>query len=100
MMISITFLSYKKTQRYSDIMEKVEKALGKETSDDNDPEYNLILDCNQLLIDIENEIFIVRNFIRDKYRTKFQDLDSLVHNAIEYASVVKQIGNEMDFKPC
>ncbi|VVA91420.1 unnamed protein product [Arabis nemorensis] len=79
-------------------MHKVDKALENESNDHDDPvdEYNLILDCNKLLVDIENEIFIVHNFIRDKYRTKFQELESIVHNAIEYAFVVKQIGNEMD----
>ncbi|KFK43784.1 hypothetical protein AALP_AA1G172100 [Arabis alpina] len=73
-----------KSQRYSDTMHKVDSG------------YNLILDCNQLLVDIDYEICIVHNFIRDKYRRKFQELESIVLNAIEYATVVKQIGNEMD----
>ena len=28
----------------------------------------LLVDCNQLAVDIDNEIMIVYNFIRDKYR--------------------------------
>uniref|UniRef100_A0A2P2KA19 Nop domain-containing protein n=2 Tax=Rhizophora mucronata TaxID=61149 RepID=A0A2P2KA19_RHIMU len=92
-----------KTQRYNDIMQKVEDALekGSDMSSysvvlEDDPEYQLIVDCNALSVDIENEIVIIHNFIRDKYRLKFPELESLVHHPIDYARVVKKIGNEMD----
>ncbi|XP_021900401.1 U4/U6 small nuclear ribonucleoprotein Prp31 homolog isoform X2 [Carica papaya] len=92
-----------KTQRYIDIIQKVEDALKKGTDTsyqgtilENDPEYQLIVDCNALSVDIENEIVIIHNFIRDKYRLKFPELESLVHHPIDYARVVKKIGNEMD----
>uniref|UniRef100_A0A0D3BV49 Nop domain-containing protein n=1 Tax=Brassica oleracea var. oleracea TaxID=109376 RepID=A0A0D3BV49_BRAOL len=92
-----------KSQRYLDIMQKVEEALGKDSDGaekgtvlEDDPEYKLIVDCNQLSVDIENEIAIVHNFIRDKYRLKFQELESLVNHPIDYARVVKKIGNETD----
>lgn len=91
------------TQRYMDIMKKVEDALEKGTDMSNqgmvledDPEYQLIVDCNALSVDIENEIIIIHNFIRDKYRLKFPELESLVHHPIDYARVVKRIGNEVD----
>ncbi|CAN0892910.1 U4/U6 small nuclear ribonucleoprotein Prp31 homolog [Linum grandiflorum] len=91
------------SQRYNDIMQKVEEALvkGSYTEDqgmvlEDDPEYQLIVDCNALSVDIENEIIIIHNFIRDKYRLKFPELESLVHHPIDYARVVKRIGNEMD----
>ncbi|XP_057437449.1 U4/U6 small nuclear ribonucleoprotein Prp31 homolog [Lotus japonicus] len=92
-----------KTQRYVDIMQKVEEAL-KRSSDasnqgvdlEDDPEYQLIVECNALSVDIENEIVIIHNFIRDKYRLKFPELESLVHHPIDYARVVKKIGNEVD----
>lgn len=38
----------------------------------------LLVDCNKLAVDIDNEIVIVHNFIRDKYRLKFPELESLV----------------------
>ncbi|XP_026402307.1 U4/U6 small nuclear ribonucleoprotein Prp31 homolog isoform X2 [Papaver somniferum] len=92
-----------KSQRYIDIMQKVEAALqkGSETeeqgfSSEDNPEYQLIVDCNALSVDIENEIVIIHNFIRDKYRLKFPELESLVHHPIDYARVVKKIGNEVD----
>jgi RNA processing factor Prp31 len=38
----------------------------------------LLVDCNKLAVDIDNEVVIVHNFIRDKYRLKFPELESLV----------------------
>ncbi|CAN0879046.1 U4/U6 small nuclear ribonucleoprotein Prp31 homolog [Linum grandiflorum] len=90
-----------KSQRYNDIMQKVEAA-GSDATDqgmmalEDDPEYQLIVDCSALSVDIENEIIIIHNFIRDKYRLKFPELESLVHHPIDYARVVKRIGNQMD----
>ena len=63
---------------------------------EDDPEYQLIVDCNSLSVEIESEIAYVHNFIRDKYRLKFPELESLVHHPIDYARVVKKIGNETD----
>ncbi|KAH7521675.1 U4/U6 small nuclear ribonucleoprotein Prp31 homolog [Ziziphus jujuba] len=95
-----------KTQRYAEIMQKVEDALLKKDSEDvsnqrlvledDDPEYQLIVECNFLSVAIEEEIFIIHNFIRDKYRLKFPELESLVLHPINYVRVVKKIGNEMD----
>ncbi|KAK1260334.1 putative nucleolar protein 5-1 [Acorus gramineus] len=92
-----------KTQRYIDIMQKVEDALQK-VSDmsshgivlEDDPEYQLIVDCNALSVDIENEIIIIHNFIRDSYHSKFPELGTIIHHPVDYVPVVKKIGNEMD----
>lgn len=42
----------------------------------------LLVDCNKLAVDIDNEIIIVHNFIRDKYRLKFPELESLVREGL------------------
>ncbi|KAI3955949.1 hypothetical protein MKW98_006309 [Papaver atlanticum] len=96
------------TEGYGDLdktMQKVEAAAtlqqgSADTTDqgmvEEDPEYQLVLDCNALLVDISNEIVIVHNFIIDKYQLKFPDLKSLVNHPIDYARVVKKIGNEVD----
>ncbi len=42
------------------------------------PRCRLLVECNKLAVDIDNEIVIVHNFIRDKYRLKFPELESLV----------------------
>ena len=47
-------------------------------------------------MDIDAEIAVVHNFMRDHYRPKFPELESLVHHAVDYARVVSAIGNEMD----
>ncbi|TXG72197.1 hypothetical protein EZV62_000776 [Acer yangbiense] len=82
-----------KTQKYSDIMHNLEVAFQRES---NDNDYQLIVDCNALSVDIDNEIVAVHNFIRDKCRLKFPELESIVRHLIDYAGVVKKIGNEMD----
>ncbi|PSC73830.1 U4 U6 small nuclear ribonucleo Prp31-like [Micractinium conductrix] len=63
---------------------------------EEDPTYKLLVDCNQLAVDIDNEIVVVYNFLRDRYKPKFPELESLVHNPLDYARVVQMIGNEMD----
>ncbi|KAK4855735.1 hypothetical protein QYF36_010334 [Acer negundo] len=82
-----------KTQRYSDRMHNLEVALRRES---NDNDYQLIVDCNASSVEIDNEIVAVHNFIRDKYWLKFPELESTVRHSIDYAGVVKKIGNEMD----
>ncbi len=54
------------------------------------------MDCNALTVDIDNEIVVVHNFIRDRYRARFPELESLVLHPVDFARVVKAIGNEMD----
>ncbi|KAF9608545.1 hypothetical protein IFM89_009911 [Coptis chinensis] len=95
------FSKLQKTQRYIDVMKKVEDAnQSSDVSNDdheNDPELQkLIVDSTELCVNIENEIFIVHNFIRDKYSLKFPELESQVSHPIDYARVVKKIGNETD----
>lgn len=62
----------------------------------DESEYDLIVDCNALTVDIDNETAIVHNFIRDSYRPKFPELESLVLHPIDYARVVRRIANETD----
>uniref|UniRef100_A0A0D9VKK7 Nop domain-containing protein n=1 Tax=Leersia perrieri TaxID=77586 RepID=A0A0D9VKK7_9ORYZ len=90
------------TQRYKDIIQKIEDALHRGTSIpyqetfQKDVEHQLIADSNALLVDIDNEVTIIHNFIRDKYKKKLPLLESRVHHPIDYAPIVKKIGNEMD----
>ncbi|XP_074304556.1 U4/U6 small nuclear ribonucleoprotein Prp31 homolog [Silene latifolia] len=61
-----------------------------------DPEYEVIVGCNALSVDIEDQIMRTYNLIRDNYRLKFPELESIVHHPIDYARIVKKIGNESD----
>eukprot|EP00879_Flechtneria_rotunda_P011202 GHRR01011700.1.p1 GENE.GHRR01011700.1~~GHRR01011700.1.p1 ORF type:complete len:418 (+),score=108.76 GHRR01011700.1:198-1451(+) len=90
---------------YNDVMQRVRAALDSQSGApeqrtsallEDDPTYKLLVECNKLAVDIDNEIVVVHNFIRDKYRLKFPELESLVHHPVDYANVVKRIGNEMD----
>lgn len=38
------------------------------------------MECNQLVVDIDTEVAVVHNVIRDNYRAKFPELESLVCN--------------------
>ncbi len=65
------------TDRYNRIMHAVRAALdaanGAEQPvfqgpTEDDPTYKLLVECNALAVDIENEMVIIHNFIRDRYR--------------------------------
>ncbi|KAK4339725.1 hypothetical protein RND71_041187 [Anisodus tanguticus] len=91
-----------KSPRYIDIIQKIEENVTSKGKgvvlqvDVDDPEYKFILACSTLLVDIENEIVIIHNFIRDKYRLKFPEFESILPHPIDYARVVRKIGNQMD----
>ncbi|KAI8920030.1 hypothetical protein DFJ77DRAFT_450831 [Powellomyces hirtus] len=63
---------------------------------ENDPEYKLIVQSNNLTVELDNEMLIVHKFIRDHYAPKFPELESLIPYSMDYARTVKLIGNEMD----
>ena len=63
---------------------------------EEDPEYKLIVETNQMSAEMDDEVMLVHKFIRDLYAQKFPELESLVLNPVDYARVVKVIGNEMD----
>ena len=46
----------------------------------SNPEYNLIVQANNLSVDIDNEILVVTKFIRDHYAPKFPELEQLVED--------------------
>merc|ERR1740138_210470 len=69
------------------------KSLQPETHE-NDQDFILLADCNQLVVDIDNEIALIHNSNRDLYRPRFPELESLVQNPIDYAKVIHAIGKE------
>lgn len=69
------------TERYQRIMAGVHEALEQAAAlppgtqepsiqgpTEDDPTYKLLVECNALVVDIEIEIAIIHNFIRDRYR--------------------------------
>ncbi|CAO3689095.1 unnamed protein product [Umbelopsis vinacea] len=63
---------------------------------EDDPEYRIIVQSNNLVVELDNEVLTVHKFIRDHYAPKFPELESLVLNALDYVRTVSAIGNEMD----
>lgn len=87
-------------KKFKDITSKVENlfSLGLELTVDSDPDaqYRFTVASNNLLLEIDSQIFNLYNLIRDKYCKKFPELESVIQDPIEYARVVKKIGNETD----
>ena len=54
------------------------------------------MESNSLITEIETEIRRVHKFTKDHYNLKFPELESLIMQPIDYAKVVKLLGNEMD----
>ncbi|KAK2079688.1 hypothetical protein QBZ16_002083 [Prototheca wickerhamii] len=61
-----------------------------------DPSYRLVVRCNELIVDIDSEIAAIHGFMRDHYRPRFPELESLVQSPLDYAAVAAAVGNEMD----
>jgi U4/U6 small nuclear ribonucleoprotein PRP31 len=86
---------------FSDCLKKIDKkSKGEKFSEDDRVEeildFDLIVDCNSKSVEITQAIISICKFIRDHYRQKFSELESILMNPVEYAKVVLRIGNEMD----
>ncbi|KAI8087909.1 uncharacterized protein B0P05DRAFT_530620 [Gilbertella persicaria] len=93
-------LHSKQTQ---DVLQKIDKYIvqNRHATDvkgpaEEDEEYKLIVQSNSITADIDSEIQNVHKFIRDHYAARFPELETLVHNPIEYARTVKAIGTETE----
>lgn len=63
---------------------------------ETDPEYQLIVEANNINVDIDNEIGIIHKFVREKYSKRFPELESLIMIPQEYLYTVREIGNDID----
>ncbi|KAF9452059.1 Nop domain-containing protein [Macrolepiota fuliginosa MF-IS2] len=60
------------------------------------PEYNVIVQANNLSVDVDNEILIVNKFIRDHYAPRFPELEQLVTDPAMYIRSVRALANNED----
>lgn len=60
------------------------------------PEYNLIVQANNLSVDVDNEILVVHKFIRDHYAPKFPELEQLVTDPSMFIRSVRSLANNED----
>lgn len=58
-------------------------------------EYSLLVDANSYSIEIDNEIIIIHQFIKEHYQGRFPELETLVPNPVLYAKTVLAIGNNV-----
>ncbi|KAF7983971.1 hypothetical protein HWV62_18408 [Athelia sp. TMB] len=91
------------SKRMTDILKEVEKYRANPSSPETmalpahlNPEYNLIVQANNLSVDIDNEIMLVHKFIRDHYAPKFPELEQLVVDPNMFIRSVRVLGNEED----
>jgi U4/U6 small nuclear ribonucleoprotein PRP31 len=89
--------------RYKDHMSRVTRALNSPPDNNSfsgileeDPEYKLVVECNTMILDIDEEMISIHRFVVDLYGKKFPELESLIPNKIDYIKTVLRIGNEMD----
>lgn len=59
----------------------------------SNPEYQLIVQANNLSVDVDNEILVVHKFVRDHYASKFPELEQLVQDAQMYIRAVRALAN-------
>lgn len=60
---------------------------------EENPEYLLLTEANNLSTSIDSEVILVHKFIRDHYSVRFPELETLVSNPLDYARTVATIGN-------
>lgn len=92
-----TLLGQEKLRNHLTTIEQlVQRTNTGEQKIDSSQEYPLIVTSNQFILDIDTEIASLHKFCRDVYSTKYAELEQVVQSPVEYARVVKIIGNEMD----
>ncbi|KAJ2493162.1 U4/U6-U5 snRNP complex subunit prp31 [Coemansia sp. RSA 2050] len=63
---------------------------------EDNPDYRLVVQANEMSMRIAGEILIVHRFLLDHYKIRFPELETLVRNPVEYARAVKAIGSLVD----
>ncbi|KAF2731183.1 Nop domain-containing protein [Polyplosphaeria fusca] len=71
----------------------VEALLEGEQIEEN-PEYRLLTQANEMSTSIDNEIVVVHKHLRDLYSLRFPYLEELIKNPVEYAKTVAILKNE------
>ncbi|TBU32009.1 Nop domain-containing protein, partial [Dichomitus squalens] len=91
------------SKRMNDTLREIEKYQANPSTSEqmalpthSNPEYNLIVQANNLSVDVDNEILVVHKFIRDHYAPKFPELEQLVTDPPMYIRTVRALGNSED----
>uniref|UniRef100_A0A182JDF3 U4/U6 small nuclear ribonucleoprotein Prp31 n=1 Tax=Anopheles atroparvus TaxID=41427 RepID=A0A182JDF3_ANOAO len=91
------------SERLSNVLLQIEKyAKNPRTTNEmvgnveSDPEYQLIVEANNIAVDIDGEISTIHKFVKDKYQKRFPELDSLIMAEMDYIRSVRELGNDLD----
>ncbi|KAF8165167.1 hypothetical protein B0H34DRAFT_671079 [Crassisporium funariophilum] len=91
------------SKRMNDILKEIEKFRANPTPHAQmalpahlNPEYNIIVQANNLSVDVDNEILVVHKFIRDHYAPKFPELEQLVTDPAMFIRSVRVLANNDD----
>ncbi|KAJ1845863.1 U4/U6-U5 snRNP complex subunit prp31 [Coemansia sp. RSA 2703] len=63
---------------------------------EDSPDYQLVLQANDISTQIAGEVLVVHRFLVDHYKVRFPELETLVRNPIDYARTIKAIGAAKD----
>ena len=93
----------RKSAKYQMHLQEVVQALGKQVSDmgsmfgslEEDPEYKLVVACNRIIQEIDEDIHGTQLYVSEIYGKKFPELESLVANKMDYVKAILRIGNEI-----
>jgi len=83
------------TGRLAALMERIEGMMAAGEGD-NEHEYSAIVACNEMIIDVDDDVEAIAKSVRDDYAKRFPELESLIPNPLDYARVVLKLGNETD----
>lgn len=94
-------ISLRASPAFREQMERIEASLERPAepivgSVEENPEYQLIVSCNDFMQRIDEEMLTVYKYVSGMYSKKFPELESLVPGRLEYLKTLQQIGNEMD----
>ena len=63
------------------------------------PDYGRILTSNKFLTDLEEELTLAHNFLKQQYKPKFPELEEIVVDRLDYSKAVKVLWNHSDLSP-
>lgn len=91
------------SDRLKNVMSQLEQNVGNQRNKievnglmESDPEYQLIVEANNIAVEVDGEITIIHRYVRDKYQKRFPELESLIVNPQDYIRTVKELGNDLD----
>ena len=95
--------SFRKSLKYQNQLQSISKFLSGNSNDASklsslqaNEEYQLILDCNKFIHDLDDELSETHRYVVEMYAKKFPELESLIPNKIDYVRTILRIKNETD----